>query len=65
MHSIYIHLIIQCFTRYGIIASVSTSGQEATNVVKEKCTKILKASKVESSGFQIGITKVLSLHWVD
>ena len=47
------------FTRYSIIASLPVSGQESSNVIKENCVKILKASNVESSGYKIGMTKVL------
>ena len=54
-------LMNNLFARYCVIASLSASGQESSDVIKQNCVKILKASNVESSGFQIGITKVLSI----
>jgi len=48
--------------RYGIIGSLKITAQETEDVVKEKCTKILQSSKVDSSGFQVGITKVHSIY---
>ena len=58
-------LMKEFFTRYGVIASLTASSQESSNVVKEKCVKILKSSKVESSGFQIGIPKVIPMYYVN
>ena len=50
-------LINNLFARYSIIAPPPASGKESEN-----CVKVLKASEVESSGFQIGITKVLDIY---
>lgn len=60
-------MIPPCITnaRYGIIASVSASSQDSSNVTKEKCIKVLQTSKVKSTGFQIGLTKVLSMYCTD
>ena len=47
--------------RYGLIASLTASTKESVDVIKEKCVNVLNSSKVDPSGFQIGITKVLSV----
>ena len=57
IHYAYIHNSFS-YTRYGVITSLKASRQESSNDLKEKCVKVLKSSKVDPSGFQIGITKV-------